>query len=101
MGRGSGIAPPGLMAGGAGGFSQYIIFFIVGLRFRVEGELADHLFEVAFDREADGGHGCVRGFVLEGVLEVDGHFFDEEEDGGDRNDDWDAHEAEEVDYGEG
>lgn len=63
--------------------------------------VADHLFEIAFDGEADGRHGRVGRLVLEGILEVDGHFLDQEEDCGDRDHDGDGHEAEEVDQGEG
>ncbi len=63
--------------------------------------IADHLFQIAFDREANGGHRRIRGFVLEGVLKMDGHFFDEEKYGGYRHDDGYGHVAEKVYDSEG
>ena len=58
--------------------------------------IADHLFQVAFDGEADRCHRCIGGFVFEGVLQMDGHFFDEEKYGGYGNDDGYGHIAEKV-----
>src|ERR1700754_1356089 len=63
--------------------------------------IADHLLKVAFDREADRRHRGIGGLVLERVLQMDGHFFDEEENGGYGHDDGYGHVSEEVDDGEG
>lgn len=63
--------------------------------------IADHLFQIAFDREADGRHRGVGGFILKWVLQMDGHFFDEEENGGYGHDNGYGHVPEEVHDGEG
>ena len=58
--------------------------------------IADQLFEIAFDGEADRCHRGIRGFVLEGVLQMDGHFFYQEEHGGYGHDNGYGHIAEKV-----
>lgn len=66
--------------------------------FRMIGCIADDLFQVTLDSKTNGGHWRIRRFILERVLQVNGHFFDQEKNRGNNDNNGYAHEPEKVNH---